>query len=570
MKKVKVTYYSILLLLFIYKCHGTENLFLTPENDNIFLDGREETNGKNTIGVEKMKMIVNENIFSEFNMFQTNTENINPYENKNIAKVYVIQLIKNTITKMNSTKFLKIKKLSKETMTEDGMSKHIYEKIKKWRCMSITNSECLEDFEITILQNTNIFENYEDFMNDTDENEQIKSILDDEQNFKSSNNERCSKCGENTTPVYAPENTCSRCSLGLISYYFCNYDLEEVERHCKEILLDVATGLYDEEKLKINSQVKELFAKEVEILKKRKSENKTFDLWLLLNTAGTFNMEKLKPLKCKLCSKAPHRLIKVYCCDIYICVKCMCSDLYKVKPSCTNCGKNVIANTPENFQRLLTETRKAIWEANDENLNRKLDKKIEKLKHPSQKTIPHEKFKTFVEYILLHETTNPKQFEQNHTLPRTMNDIVTLIVPDSKCIAVYLFLYFFYSQVEDPIRRDWKVINIISAGLLSLITMWIGFALDHFKVHEKISSKLEMKIKITAETLFLFFISLGNFVLTYLFYDLHEPDFKNGTMTSFPFVVVPFYYLAVYLAKAAHQLEIRDSWFELARFELCY
>lgn len=161
----------------------------------------------------------------------------------------------------------------------------------------------------------------------------------------------CQKCEEHSKIFYEMKNLklCTRCTLGYLSFHFPDQDHEAIKFYMTDILF---THLNHQKLVawnKINLLVQESLKKEEKILETRKQQNKSCDLFLIVNQITTnFGINPLEKRKCQQCSKPRFHLMKLSCCKNFICISC-CLDSMSIK--CVLCRK-LAYRTKENLREL--------------------------------------------------------------------------------------------------------------------------------------------------------------------------------------------------------------------------
>jgi len=158
--------------------------------------------------------------------------------------------------------------------------------------------------------------------------------------------EACEKCDENSKIFYEIEKNqkiCPRCTLGYLSYYFASKNMEEIKFYCADILYHSISDKFKRSQHITWNVVKHLLYDQLKKQKQRliahKHDRIGFNLFIIMNTI--LEKMKQKPLeksKCSKCSNARFHLIKLLCCQIFICNACF--DDFKIKTlNCEICQK---------------------------------------------------------------------------------------------------------------------------------------------------------------------------------------------------------------------------------------
>jgi len=199
----------------------------------------------------------------------------------------------------------------------------------------------------------------------------------------------CEKCEEKSKICYEMEKKkfCPRCTLGQLSFFFPSHTMKEI----KFYMTDIIFHQMNEKKIKktkrtswsnINQVLNEKINTELKILEKRKESNQSFDLFTISNEIlKKFNNELLKKRKCSHCLMSKFHLIKLGCCNDFVCLSCFVQNSCEMENDrCIFCKKkffgsnrNVFFDMIKNLILVVLRTMRVIDEEKEDGLDQKIN-----------------------------------------------------------------------------------------------------------------------------------------------------------------------------------------------------
>jgi hypothetical protein len=157
---------------------------------------------------------------------------------------------------------------------------------------------------------------------------------------------------------------CTRCAIEVLSFYFPRQTIENTKSYCVKIILNsLITGnaMQNTTESVLNDLVNNKFNKKIKILEMRKKQNKSYNLFLIMNEIlSQFKLQTLSRRTCENtnCMKANFSLIKVPCCNRFICIACIINrTLLETKhQKCVMCENGYICRNMQEFEKTFRST----------------------------------------------------------------------------------------------------------------------------------------------------------------------------------------------------------------------